>query len=179
MVQGGTLFQSLPYHFWISLVKSIPFSMLASSSPRERRQRKRESWGGASERDPKVWWFMAVCLRAGSAATLVADEKNMSEDISSQLSYPITHARPSTNTLPSTSSAPISVCDRRRAGALSRWLDSITCDSFDLMSLLPPTCRLSERLKGNCVTLAWRGGSRFVSERGRTWDGGCVRMRQL
>lgn len=123
------------------------------------------------ERYPKVWWFMAVCLRAGSAATLVADEKNMLGDISSQLSFPITH----TNTLPSTSSTPISVRDRRRAGALSRWLDSITCDSFDLMSLPPlPTCRLSERLKGNCVTLAWREGSRFVSERGASWDGGCV-----
>ncbi len=138
-------------------------------------ERKRNGGGKRTRahergRYPKVWWFMAVCLRVGSAATLVADEKNMLEDISSQLSFPITH----TNTLPSTSSAPISTRDRRRADALSRWLDSITCDSFDLMSLLPPTRRLSERLKGNCVTLAWRGGSRFVSECSASWDGGCV-----
>lgn len=120
------------------------------------------------ERYPKVWWFMAVCLRAGSAATLVADEKNMLGDISSQLSFPITH----TNTLPSTSSAPISVRDRRRAGALSMTgLDHLWQFWFDVTSPLP-TRRLSERLKGNCVTLAWRGGSRFVSERGASWDGG-------
>lgn len=124
------------------------------------------------ERYPKVWWFMAVCLRAGSAATLVADEKNMLGDISSQLSFPITH----TNTLPSTSSAPISVRDRRRAGALSMTgLDHLWQFWFDVTSPLP-TRRLSERLKGNCVTLAWRGGSRFVSERGASWDGGCVRV---
>lgn len=113
---------------------------------------------------------MAVCLRAGSAATLVADEKNMLGDISSQLSFPITH----TNTLPSTSSAPISVRDRRRAGALSMTgLDHLWQFWFDVTSPLP-TRRLSERLKGNCVTLAWRGGSRFVSEWGASWDGGCV-----
>lgn len=39
------------------------------------------------------------------------------------------------------------------AGGLPWWLDSITCDSFDLMSL-SGSLYLFEQLRGNCVTLA-------------------------